>query len=153
MEMDNLIVSRMTFDDINGVYEVEKTAFPIPWPKETLEKELQNILATYLVAKFNDSIVGYIGMWFVMDECHITNLAVHEKYRKLGIASKLVNEMLNLCKEHETKVAILEVRANNLAAQNLYTKFGFSSEIIRKGYYKNPDNTREDAIVMTKEKF
>ena len=61
--------------------------------------------------------------------------------------------MLNLCREHETNIAILEVRANNFPAQSIYSKFGFKSEVVRKGYYKNPDNTREDAIVMIKENF
>lgn len=61
--------------------------------------------------------------------------------------------MLELCKEHHTSVAILEVRANNFSAQSLYSKFGFNSEVVRKGYYKNPDNTREDAIIMIKENF
>lgn len=70
-----------------------------------------------------------------------------------GIASLLIKEMLSLCKEHETNIAILEVRANNIPAQKIYSKFGFESEVIRKGYYKNPDNTREDAIVMIKENF
>ena len=82
MAMDNVVISKMTYDDIPAVYEVEKTAFPIPWPIETLEKEMQNMLATYLVAKIDDEVIGYIGMWFVMDECHITNLAVHSNYRR-----------------------------------------------------------------------
>ena len=153
MPMDNVVISKMTYDDIPAVYEVEKTAFPIPWPIETLEKEMQNMLATYLVAKINDTVVAYIGMWFVMDECHITNLAVHSNHRRKGIASLLIKEMLNLCKEHKTNIAILEVRANNFPAQSIYSKFGFTSDVIRKGYYKNPDNTREDAIVMIKENF
>lgn len=82
MVMDKIVISKMTHDDIEGVYEVEKTAFPIPWPIETLKKEMENMLATYLVAKVNNTVVGYIGMWFVMDECHITNLAVHSNYRR-----------------------------------------------------------------------
>ena len=88
-----------------------------------------------------------------MDECHITNLAVHEDFRRMGIATKLIDEILKLCKEHQTQTAILEVRVNNFIAQSLYSKYGFKPEIIRKGYYKNPDNTREDAIVMIKENF
>lgn len=144
-------ISKLTHDDLDGIYEVEKDAFPIPWPISSFEEELKNILATYLVAKIDNKIVGYIGMWFVMDECHITNIAVHSEYRKKGIASTLINEMLKLCVEHETTYIMLEVRASNIPAQNLYSKFGFTEEVVRKGYYKNPDNTREDAIVMSKE--
>lgn len=144
-------ISKLTHDDLDGIFEVEKDAFPIPWPISSFEEELNNILATYLVAKSEDKVIGYIGMWFVMDECHITNIAVHSEYRKRGIATRLINEMLKLCEEHETTYIMLEVRASNLPAQKLYSKFGFSDEIIRKGYYKNPDGTREDAIVMSKE--
>lgn len=88
-------------------------------------------------------------MWFVMDECHITNIAVLKEYRKNKIATKLLNEMLKLCAEHKTAYILLEVRKSNLAAQNLYSKFNFTEELIRKDYYKNPDGTREDAIVMS----
>ena len=144
-------ISKLTHDDLDGIYEVEKDAFPIPWPISSFEEELKNILATYLVAKIENKVVGYIGMWFVMDECHITNIAVHSEYRKNGIASNLINEMLKLCTEHETNYIMLEVRASNIPAQNLYSKFGFTEEVVRKDYYKNPDNTREDAIVMSKE--
>lgn len=144
-------ISKLTNDDLDGIYEVEKDSFPIPWPISSFKEELNNILATYLVAKAENKIVGYIGMWFVMDECHITNIAVHSKYRKNKIATKLINKMLALCKEHKTNYIMLEVRSSNIAAQNLYSKFGFTEEVIRKDYYKNPDNTREDAIVMSKE--
>ena len=146
-----LEISKLTHDDLEGNYEVEKDSFPIPWPISSFEEELKNILATYLVAKINNKVIGYIGMWFVMDECHITNIAVLGEYRKQGIASKLINEMLKLCKEHQTTYIKLEVRSSNLPAQKLYSKFGFTEEVIRKGYYKNPDNTREDAIVMSKD--
>lgn len=143
-------ISKLTHDDLEGIYEVEKDSFPIPWPISSFEEELKNILATYLVAKINNKIVGYIGMWFVMDECHITNIAVHSNYRENGIATRLINEMLKLCKEHKTTYIMLEVRSNNIPAQKLYSKFGFTEEVIRKNYYKNPDNTREDAIVMSR---
>lgn len=149
--MQNVIISKMTNDDLNGVFEVEKTAFPIPWPISSFEEELKNMLATYLVAKIENKVVGYIGMWFVMDECHITNVAVHLEYRRQKIATLLVKEMLKLCKEHESTYITLEVRKNNEPAQALYKKFGFTEEAKRKDYYKNPDNTHEDAIIMSLE--
>lgn len=144
-------ISKLTHDDLEGIYEVEKDSFPIPWPISSFEEELKNILATYLVAKIENRIVGYIGMWFVMDECHITNIAVLSEYRKSGIATKLINEMLSLCKEHGTTYIMLEVRESNIPAQKLYSKFNFTEEVVRKDYYKNPDGTREDAIVMSRE--
>jgi ribosomal-protein-alanine N-acetyltransferase len=141
----------MTEEDLDGILEVEKTSFPIPWSKESFKDELKNILATYLVAKVGNTIIGYIGAWFVIDECHITNIAVHKDYRKQGIASKLVLELLKLCKKHECTYITLEVRAGNMPAQNLYSKFGFLNEAKRKDYYRNPDGSHEDAIIMSKE--
>lgn len=107
------------------------------------------MFATYLVAKIEEKVVGYIGLWFVMDECHITNVAVHSKYRRNKVATLLLNECLNLCKEHETAYILLEVRKSNTPAINLYKNFGFKEDAIRKDYYKNPDNTHEDAIMMS----
>lgn len=149
--MENLEITRMTAEDLEGVFEVEKTAFPLPWPISSFEEELRNILATYLIAKQGNKVVGYIGLWFIMDECHITNVAVHSDYRKQKIATRLVERMLELCKEHFTTYVTLEVRKNNIPAQCLYKKFGFKAEAVRKEYYKNPDNTREDAIIMSLE--
>lgn len=151
MKMQKITISKMTQSDLDAVYEIDKDAFPIPWQKTSFEEELKNILATYLVAKLNDEIVGYIGMWFVIDECHITNVAVHSKYRRMGIASSLIKETLKLCSSHGISYILLEVRANNIPAQKLYESFGFKSDGIRKGYYKNPDETYEDAVLMTKE--
>lgn len=150
-QMTDVVISRMTQEDIDGVYEVEKTAFPIPWPKRSFEEELKNLLAYYFVARIENRIVGYIGMWFVMDECHITNIAVHEEYRRQKIASKLIEKMLEECKEHGTTYIELEVREKNMAAQKLYEKYGFQEECIRKDYYKNPDQTKESAVIMTRD--
>lgn len=86
--MNDIIISKMTHEDISAVYEIEKDAFPIPWPVEKIEQELNNMLATYLIAKINNTIVGYIGMWFVMDECHIMNVAVHRNYRRIRCCLK-----------------------------------------------------------------
>ena len=144
-------ICKMTGEDIEGVLEVEKTAFPIPWPRSSFEEELKNMLAYYFVAKIEGKIVGYIGMWFVMDECHVTNIAVHAEYRRQKIASRLIEKMLEECKEHGTKYIELEVRMNNIAAQKLYEKYGFKEECVRKDYYKNPDQSRESAVIMTRD--
>ena len=149
--MQKITISKMTFDDLDDVYEIDKEAFPIPWRKDSFEEELKNILATYLVAKLDNKVIGYIGMWFVMDECHITNVAVASTYRRMGVASKLIKEMLKLCKENQIAYIMLEVRETNLPAQKLYESFDFIKDGIRKNYYKNPDGTFENAVLMTKE--
>ena len=151
MKMQKIEITKMTSNDLDAVYEIDKDAFPIPWQKTSFEEELKNILATYLVAKIDQKVVGYIGMWFVIDECHITNVAVHSEFRRQKVASELIKSMLRLCNSHGISYILLEVRANNIPAQRLYESFGFKSDGIRKGYYKNPDGTYEDAILMTKE--
>jgi len=147
--MPPIEISKMTHNDLEGIFEVEKTAFPIPWSIHSFEEELKNILAHYLVAKIDGRVVAYLGLWFVMDECHVTNIAVHKDFRRMHIATKLIEKMFKLCKEHQTSYVVLEVRKNNFVAQELYKKYGFTEEYVRKDYYKNPDGSREDAVVMS----
>ena len=135
----------MTIDDVDEVYVVEEDCFVDPWSKESIRKELKNNLARYLVAQLDDKIVGYVGVWFVVDEGHITNVAVHSDYRGKKVGDKLVKQMVELCKENNIVAMTLEVRASNIVAQNLYKKYGFKMGGIRKEYYS--DN-KEDAIIM-----
>lgn len=142
---DNIIIRCMTKDDVDSVYIVEEDCFTDPWSKESIRKELKNDLARYLVAELDNKIVGYVGVWFVVDEGHITNVAVHSDYRGQKIGDKLVKEMVKLCKESKLIAMTLEVRVSNTVAQNLYKKYGFKMGGIRKEYYS--DN-KEDAIIM-----
>ena len=142
---NNIIIRPMTIDDVDEVYKVEEDCFVDPWSKDSIRKELKNDLARYLVAKIDDKIVGYVGVWFVVDEGHITNVAVHSDYRGKKIGDRLVKEMVELCKENNLVAMTLEVRTSNTVAQNLYRKYGFKMGGIRKEYYS--DN-KEDAIIM-----
>ncbi len=135
---------------IDDVYEIDKKSVPIPWSKNSIEEEMNNMLAKFIVAKDDDKVIGFAMCWFIMDECHIGNIAVHPNYRNQKIASTLLNELLKDCKEHGTNYLLLEVRASNVPAQNLYKKLGFEEVVVRKKYYKNPNNTYEDAIIMSK---
>lgn len=142
---NNLIIEEMTSKDIDGVFEVEKNCFEHHWSKDAFAKELKNDVARYLVAKLDGKVVGYVGIWFVMDEGHITNVAVHSDYRGKKIGDELVKSLVNLCKENNIVSMTLEVRISNLVAQNLYKKYGFKLSGIRKEYYS--DN-KEDAMIM-----
>lgn len=136
----------MTIDDIDNVLEVEEDCFSIPWSKASFLRELENNeIALYLVAKIENKAVGYIGVWKVLDEGHITNLAVHSDFRKLGIGSMLVDRLLSLCRNDGITAFTLEVRKSNIVAQELYKKFGFLECGIRKKYY---EDNNEDAIIM-----
>ena len=143
--VNNLVIEEMKVDDIDGVFEVEKNCFEDYWSKDSFKKELSNNLAKYLVAKVDGKVVGYVGIWFVVDEGHITNVAVHSDYRGKKIGDRLVKEMVELCKENNLVAMTLEVRTSNTVAQNLYRKYGFKMGGIRKEYYSN---NKEDAIIM-----
>ena len=143
--INNLIIEEMKENDIDGVFEVEKNCFEDYWSKDSFKKELSNNLAKYLVAKTDNKVVGYVGIWFVVDEGHITNVAVHEDYRGQKIGDHLIKELVQVCKNNKIISMTLEVRASNVVAQNLYKKYGFKMAGIRKEYYSN---NKEDAIIM-----
>lgn len=134
-------------DDIEGLMIVENMSFSIPWSKDSFIKELDNDLAIYFVAKIDDIVVGYIGMWKVLDEGHITNIAVHSDFRKLGIGSKLIEGLIAVADQNGIKSVTLEVRKSNFEAIKLYSKHGFVVSGVRKGYYQ--DNS-EDAVILWK---
>lgn len=142
---NNISIELMTSKDIDGVFEVEKNCFEHYWSKDSFKKELSNDVARYLVAKIDNEVVGYVGIWFVMDEGHITNVAVHSDYRGKKIGDKLIQELVNMCKCNNIVSMTLEVRISNVIAQNLYKKYGFKLAGIRKEYYS--DN-KEDAMIM-----
>lgn len=143
--INNIVIEEMKEEDIDGVFEVEKNCFEDYWSKDSFKKELNNNLAKYFVAKVDEKIAGYVGIWFVVDEGHITNVAVHENFRGKKIGDKLIKRLVEVCKDNNIVSMTLEVRASNVVAQNLYRKYGFKMAGIRKEYYSN---NKEDAIIM-----
>ena len=141
----NVHVSIMDENDIDGVLEVSNLSFSSPWSRSSYEQELSNSLAKYFVAKIDDKVIGFIGTWIIVDESHITNVAVHPDYRKLGIGSMLIEAMIDYCEEKKCAAYTLEVRSSNKPAISLYEKHGFNVDGIRKEYYQ--DN-KEDALLM-----
>lgn len=141
-------IRKMNEQDIDEVVLVENDCFSVPWSKNSFIQELKNERARYLVATKNNKVVGYIGVWIILDEAHFTNVAVGSDFRGRKIGDKLVCEMINLCKNENVTSVTLEVRKSNIVAQNLYKKYGFNLAGIRKEYYS--DN-KEDALLMWKE--
>ncbi len=138
----------MTQAHIDGVLTVEEATFSIPWTRQDFEREInENNMAIYYVVVSDGQIVGYAGMWHVITEGHITNVAVLEAYRKQGIGDALMHKLEEVAKQKEMIGITLEVRINNVAAQKLYHKHGYRPEGLRKNYY--PD-THEDAVIMWK---
>ncbi|MGY4691191.1 ribosomal protein S18-alanine N-acetyltransferase [Salibacterium sp. K-3] len=132
--------------DLEGILRVEHDAFQMPWTKYAFFNELtNNQFAHYLVAEWNDEIIGYCGVWIIIDEAHITNVAVHSAYRGCRIGELLMKNILDMAHAYGAVTMTLEVRVSNLIAQSLYKKLGFQPGGIRKNYYT--DN-HEDALVM-----
>lgn len=134
---------------INGVYNLSKECFAIPWTLDSITNELNNPLAKYIIAEDleTNEVIGFVGIWIIAGEGDITNIAVNPNYRKHGVASNLLLNLLDICKSLNCNDITLEVRESNIPAQNLYKKFDFKEEGIRKGYYS--DNG-ENAIIMWK---
>jgi len=143
-----VIVTGMSLADLDGVLEIENTSFASPWSRRSFLYELlENQRAVYLVAKEGDWVAGYIGMWVIFDEGHITNLAVRPELRRRGIGSRLLDELTAIARARGVLALTLEVRKSNLDAQTLYVKHGFLSSGVRRRYYR--DNN-EDALIMWK---
>lgn len=139
----------MTADHLDEVAELERICFSVPWSRNMLAEELDNLLSAFLVA-LDDSgrVVGYAGVQVVLDEGYITNVAVRPECRRQGIAGKLLQVFLDFAKGNRLAFLTLEVRASNYDAIALYGSRGFRSVGRRKNYYEHP---REDAIIMTLE--
>ncbi len=142
-----MILRSMQAADLDAIMEIENLCFITPWSRASMEAEVENRGARYTVCEIDGKIVGYVGMWLVFDEGHITNIAVHPDHRRQGIARALMDEMIALAHEYEMNAMYLEVRVGNTPAKELYKKLGFKPYLVRKKYY---EDTGEDAICMVK---
>jgi ribosomal-protein-alanine N-acetyltransferase len=146
-----ILIEPMTLDDVAGVQEVEHASFPVPWPANAFRHELTaNRNARYVVARDGERIVGYAGLWLMVDEAHITTFAVHPDARRRRIGERLLQRIFDVAAELNAEWITLEVRASNLAAQRLYEKYGFHRAGVRRRYYS--DNN-EDALIMWTERI
>jgi ribosomal-protein-alanine N-acetyltransferase len=144
-----LLIEAMRLEDLDEVQRIELASFSTPWPSNAYRSELvTNRLASYLVARIDDRIVGYGGMWLMVDEAHITTFAIHPAWRRQRIGERLLLAFLDLARDRQAREATLEVRLSNLAARRLYEKYGFRPVGLRPRYYS--DNN-EDALIMTTE--
>ncbi len=135
----------MRLDDIPRVMEIERVCFATPWHESAYITEISNRSAYYVVACWDEKIVGYAGMWVIMDEAHITTIGVEPQSRRHKVGEQLLIALLDEAMLRGAKRATLEVRQSNEAAQNLYRKYDFAPAALRRGYYS--DN-HENALVM-----
>lgn len=141
-------IKKMTNDDLDEVMRIEELAYPNHhWSKNSFYQELSNKLAHYycVVDTNTNELLAYIGYWQILEEAHITTLAVHPNYRNNQLAQILLMTLIDDCYKQMIKYITLEVRESNLAAISLYEKLGFSSIGQRKNYYQ--DNG-ENALIM-----
>ncbi len=130
---------------IKAIHAIETAAQPAPWSEKAFQNELTNPHSLFLVAVLKGSVIGYAGIWNLIDEAHVTTLMISPEYRGNGYGKLLISEVLLQAKEAGMTCATLEVRASNSVAIQLYESLGFTNAAIRKRYY--PDN-QEDAVVM-----
>lgn len=149
MEKDVLEIKILPMEknQVDDVALIEEQAYgDHHWSKSSFYGELSNDLAHYYSVVDNDNnLLGYAGTWRVLDEAHITTIAVKPELQRKKIGEALLNRILQDCYKNEVKYITLEVRVSNKPAINLYEKYGFKSLGTRKGYYQN---NNEDALIM-----
>ena len=143
----NVNIRKMTEADVPAVVALDQISFSLPWPERSFRFEVSsNPASRCWVAEVDGRVVGMIVAWLFVDEAHIATIATHPDFRRQGIAQKLLTHTLRYTYDEGAVSSFLEVRESNLAAQELYRKFGYENTGRRKRYYKDND---EDAILMT----
>lgn len=144
--MVSLSIERMRASDLDEVLPIERASFTMPWSRGAFLYEMeQNQVARCFVLREAGRLVGYICLWEVADELHITNIAVHPDARRRGLGRMLVGRTLEDARDRALRLVVLEVRPSNTEARALYESFGFRVVGRRRGYYYD---TGEDALVM-----
>ena len=144
--MRSLSLERMRPSDLDQVVAIERLSFTMPWSRGAFLYEMeQNQVARCYVVREGGRVVGYICLWEVADEMHITNIAVHPDERRRGIGRAMLGQVLEEARQRGVRLVVLEVRPSNVEARALYESFGFRVVGRRRGYYYD---TGEDALVM-----
>ena len=144
--MPSLSIERMRPADLSDVLAIERASFSMPWSRGAFLYEIeQNQVARCWVGREDGRVVGYICLWDVADELHITNVAVHPEARRRGVGRALLDSVFERARAAGSRVVLLEVRPSNVEALALYESFGFRVVGSRRGYYYD---TGEDALVM-----
>ena len=140
-------VVTMAEEHISALAQLERECFSDPWSEKALAEELRNPNAVFRVALIDGEVVGYVGMLHVLDEGDICNVAVFDRFRRKGVASALIQHLVDYGVENQLSFITLEVRESNIGAQKFYETMGFETIGVRKNFYDNP---KEHAILMNK---
>lgn len=140
------IVRPMQVEDLAAVLEIEQASFSSPWTQNAFAVELRdNEYARYFCLELEGQVIGYMGLWFILDEGHITNVAIFPRHRGQGWGEFLMRQVMGTMASEGMERMTLEARVSNTAAQKLYERLGFERAGVRKGYYAD---TKEDALIM-----
>lgn len=142
---EEMVIRQMKEEDMEQVYSIECSSFSRPWSKESFLSSLKNPQNLYLVAEAEKSILGYCGLWGIVGEGEITNVAVDRRFQNQGVGEALLRELLQQASTMDITAFTLEVRVSNQSAIHLYHKLGFTDTAVRKNYYEAPI---EDALIM-----
>ena len=146
IDIKDAIIRRMKVEDLEQVMKIEHSCFPTPWSVSAFQSELKdNDYARYFCLELNGKVIGYMGLWFILEEGHITNVAILPEYRGKHLGEFLMRSVIDKMVDEGMERMTLEVRLTNYPAQRLYDRLGFVKAGVRKGYYS--DN-QEDAIIM-----
>lgn len=141
----SIVIRKAVSGDIDAIAYLEQTCFADPWSRAAISDEIEkNPMSVYIVAEENGTVVGYAGLWQILDEGHITNIAVSGQCRRRGIGDMVVTELIRYSMKRGVAAFTLEVRPSNTGAIRLYENHGFKEEGRRCGYYADG----EDAIIM-----
>ena len=152
-KLSEIFIREMTKDDIQDVAAIEEEVYGRHhWSKSAFYDEMSNDIAKYYTAKTScGEIAAYAGTWHIIDEGHITTIAVQKKFWRNHIGEALISRIIEDCYRNEIKYLTLEVRVSNIPAIKLYEKYGFQSLGTRKQYYQ--DNNESALIMWTENIF
>ena len=142
--MNQITICNMTIKDLDEIKDILYTQFDDFWNYNIFKSELENVNSYYIVARKNEEIVAFGGILKAVDDVHVTNIVTKKDYRKCGIASLILEKLIQMAKNMSVNSITLEVHEDNIPAQKLYEKYNFKKIGNRKNYYKN-----KSAIIMT----
>jgi ribosomal-protein-alanine N-acetyltransferase len=142
----DLIIEPLTPKFVDQVAEIEKECFSVPFTREDILSYLEKDYWHFLIARDKDTVLGYISLTLIIDECNICNVATRGQHRGLGVGSHLVDSAISLVRKNGGNKLFLEVRESNRVAIALYEKFGFLVAGVSKNHYTKP---LENALLMS----
>lgn len=147
MENSKILIETMKHSDLKKIKDNLESDFDDFWDITTIQEELNCSNSIYIVSKYQEEILGFVGIKIILDEAEVMNIVTRKNSRNLGIASLMMEYIIDLCKKKKIKRINLEVNTKNSIAINLYKKYNFKEVGLRKKYYNNT----EDAILFSRD--